>query len=390
MIPGRTDSPLNRLLIVGQLPPPVHGSNVMAELLWQSLKSLGYQVEMVQKTFSRDMREVERFSFRKLLRIFTISARLVQALQSFKPGVCIYFNTVKFRALVTDALYLFSLRLFQVPYLLYSHGKGLRTLGDSANPLKRFVVRGAIAQSAGALVLGDRLKADFRPYLDEDKMFVLPNALPDQAGSRLAPREGRNPRVQVLFLSNLIETKGPMEFLLMAKEVAARASEVSFVLAGPPVEEVFYRKLLAFIERENLTDRVEVPGGLFGEAKSEFLRKSDIFVYPTHRDASPLVIIEAMQWGLPVVSSTEGAIPEVVLDGVTGYIVNPRDIHQLTERVLRLVNGSELRRRMGAAGRKRYETHYTIEDYQRNVTGAISYFNNLILSGKIRRYDLPR
>ncbi|MGQ9689618.1 MAG: glycosyltransferase family 4 protein, partial [Desulfobaccales bacterium] len=343
MIQRRTNIPLNRLLIVGQLPPPVHGSNVMAELLWQSLQSLGYQVEMVQKTFSRDMREVERFSFRKLLRIFTISARLVQALQSFKPGVCIYFNTVKFRALVIDALFLFILRLFRVPYILYSHGKGLRTLGDSANPLKRFVVRGAIAQSAGALVLGERLKADFRPYLEENKMFVLPNALPDQAGSRLPPREGRNPRVQVLFLSNLIETKGPMEFLRMAKEVAARASEVSFVLAGPPVEEVFYRKLLAFIERENLTDRVEVPGGLFGEAKAEVFRKSDIFIFPTKKEALPLVILEAMQWGLPVVSSAEGAIPEVVVDGVTGFIVNPRDIAQLTDRVLRLVNDPELR-----------------------------------------------
>jgi glycosyltransferase involved in cell wall biosynthesis len=79
-----------------------------------------------------------------------------------------------------------------------------------------------------------------------------------------------------------------------------------------------------------------------------------------------------------VVSSDEGAIPEVVVDGVTGYIVNPRDIAQLTDRVLRLVHDRELRLRMGAAGRKRYEGHYSIEAYQKNLARALDFFHGLV------------
>jgi glycosyltransferase involved in cell wall biosynthesis len=59
---------------------------------------------------------------------------------------------------------------------------------------------------------------------------------------------------------------------------------------------------------------------------------------------------------------------------VTGYIVNPRDIAQLTDRVLRLVHDPELRLRMVTAGRKRYEQMYTIEAYQRNLKKAVDFF----------------
>jgi glycosyltransferase involved in cell wall biosynthesis len=369
--------PSNRFLIFGQLPPPVHGSNVMAELFWRSLQNLGYQVEVVQKTFSRDMRQVERFSLGKVLKIFTISARLGQALRRGRPWLCFYFITVKFRAFIIDAFFLAIIRLFKVPYILYCHGQGLRLMGTSGNSLKRYVVHRTIAKAAGALVLGERLREDLSPYLEMERIFVLPNALPDRAGEPVPKRERHNPEVQVLFLSNLIETKGPWEFLLMAKEVGTKAPDVRFVLAGPPVEEVFYRKLLAFIERENLADRVEVPGGLFGEAKGEVFRKSDIFVFPTHHEAFGLVNLEAMQWGLPVISSDEGAIPEVVVDGVTGFIVNPRDINQLTDRVLRLVNDRDLRLRMGKAARKRYEEHFSIEAYQKNLARALEFFKSL-------------
>ncbi len=363
-----------RILIVGQLPPPVHGSNVMAELFWDSLQKLGCQVDLVQKTFSRNIQQLERFSFGKVWRIFTISAKLVLVLWRRRPDLCFYFNTVKFQAFIIDAFFLALIRLFKVPYVLYSHGKGLGAIGKSSNPLKKFVVHQTISRALGALVLGERLKEDLRPYLEEKRLYVLPNAMPDQTNGQDLPKRRERADVQVLFLSNLIESKGPWEFLQMAKEVAAQAPQVHFVLAGLPVSHGFSKKLVSFIEQEGLQGKVKLPGGLFGEDKARVFRESDIFVYPTKKDALPLVLIEAMKWGLPVISSDEGAIPEVVVDGVTGFIVNPRDIGQLTDRVLRLVKDPELRLRMGAAGRKRYEEHYTIEAYHKNLSEAVKFF----------------
>jgi len=60
-------------MIIGQLLAPVHGSNVMTAILLESLQNLGYKIEIVQKTFSRTMNEVEKISFRKVLKVFLIS-----------------------------------------------------------------------------------------------------------------------------------------------------------------------------------------------------------------------------------------------------------------------------------------------------------------------------
>ena len=346
----------------------------MAALFMESLQKLGHEVEIIQKTFSRTMNEVEKISFLKALKVFTISYQLFQSLRSRRPDLCFYFNTVKLRAFVVDALFLLILRFFKVPYILYSHGQGLRHLGTGSNPFSRALVRKTLGGATGALVLGERLKKDLTPYLKTNRLYVLPNAIPDQTGGRVPSRTRDNPTVKILFLANLIESKGPWEFLQMAREVAARAPHARFILAGPQVDEDFYRRLLDFIAKENLDELVALPGGLYGADKERVFRESDIFVYPSHNDAFPLVILEAMQWGLPVISSDEGAIPEVVVDGVTGYIVNPRDIAQLTDRVLRLVHDPELRLRMGKAGRQKYEEHYSIEAYRKNLARALKYF----------------
>jgi glycosyltransferase involved in cell wall biosynthesis len=80
---------------------------------------------------------------------------------------------------------------------------------------------------------------------------------------------------------------------------------------------------------------------------------ADVFVLPTGGDAMPFAILEAMAAGLPVLSTRVGAVPEVVVDGATGILVRPGDVAALTEALQRLVAQPELRREMGAAGRRR-------------------------------------
>lgn len=88
-----------------------------------------------------------------------------------------------------------------------------------------------------------------------------------------------------------------------------------------------------------------------------------------------MVNLEAMQWRLPVISTHEGAIPEVVLDGVTGFIVNPKDIEAMTDRVAQLIEDPGLRRKMGEAGRAHYERCYTIDAYEKRLGEAIEFFS---------------
>jgi glycosyltransferase involved in cell wall biosynthesis len=356
----------------------MHGSNVMAALFLESLQKLGYRVKMIQKTFSKKVEEVEKFSLGKLAKIPFLGLKVVRQLFKEKPDICFYFITVSLAGFLLDTLYISLLRLFNVPYVLYCHGKGFKALEKSYG-FMRLILTNILGNAKGALVLGERLKEDLSPYLDPARMFVLPNAIPDNTTGHKPPDFRDKAKIQVLFLSNLIPSKGVLEFLQMANLVAVRAPNVHFILAGPKFSENFYQILLDFIQREGLENIVELPGGLYGEKKNQAFRESDIFVFPTYYEFETfgLVNLEAMQWSLPIISSNEGSIPEVVVDGKNGFIVNPKDIPQLVDRVLRLLNDRELRLRMGLEGRKMFSKYFTIDQYQKNLANAIKFFQNI-------------
>ncbi|RLB00740.1 MAG: glycosyltransferase family 1 protein, partial [Deltaproteobacteria bacterium] len=109
-------------------------------------------------------------------------------------------------------------------------------------------------------------------------------------------------------------------------------------------------------------------GPLYGTEKVRELVSSDIFVFPTHPpEAFPLVILEAMAVGLPIVSTEVGSIPEIVADGVNGFVVPPRNPQALASAVVHLIKDEIMRQNFGRASRRLFEERYTFESYRKNL-----------------------
>ena len=370
-----------KILVVSQLPPPVHGSTVMTRRFMEALSKRGIDAFIIERPFSRSQEEVENVSFAKLLKIPLLFFRLLKALLFYKPTLTIFFITVELRSFIIDCSLLFLLRLFNVDYVLYMHGKGLKRWGkESIFPI-RFIANKILSASLGGIALGEKLKNDVNGYIPDERIKVIPNGIPDVAYHRWKNRTQNRPKelLTVLYLSNLIPDKGPMNFLKMAKRVLGEENEVRFIVAGPSESDEFTDSLMNYIKDEGLSDHVLMPGGVYGEEKNIIFENADIFVFPSYysKEAFPLVNVEAIQWGLPVVSSDEGAVPEVVNDCLNGFIVNPKDIDGLTARVLTLIRDSDLRFRMGRIGREKFEQKYSLQAYERNVARALKYFKHL-------------
>lgn len=94
--------------------------------------------------------------------------------------------------------------------------------------------------------------------------------------------------------------------------------------------------------------------------------QADIFVFPTfyHNESFPLVNLEAMQYKLPIVSTDEGGIRDIVEDGVTGFIVPKEDAAVLAKKIAVLVDDEGLRGKMGEAGYKRYKELFTLSIFE--------------------------
>lgn len=90
-----------------------------------------------------------------------------------------------------------------------------------------------------------------------------------------------------------------------------------------------------------------------------FLRAADIFVLPSLWEGFGLVLIEAMSFSKPVVATNVGGIPEIVSDGLVGFICNPNDPESLADAIIKLIKNPSLRDEMGKEGKKRVETFFT-------------------------------
>jgi glycosyltransferase involved in cell wall biosynthesis len=169
---------------------------------------------------------------------------------------------------------------------------------------------------------------------------------------------GAAERPVVLLPGRLTAFKGT-EALLDAVSRLSPADRPSLVFAGdnPRYEPA----LLAYAEKLGLRENVEITGWMDQAALRDAVSKADVVVTPsTYADPFNLGNIEAMSTGRPVVASSLGGGPEIVVDGETGYLVDPADQSTFATKLAALLSDPELRRRFGLAGRSRVEERFTL------------------------------
>ena len=98
----------------------------------------------------------------------------------------------------------------------------------------------------------------------------------------------------------------------------------------------------------------------YQEDVGPFFAAFDVFVLPSGNEGTPVTAIEALASGCPVVATRVGGVPDVVDDGVDGFLVAPGDVGELASRLGELARDAELRARMGTAGRERMQTRYAV------------------------------
>ncbi|MDR1561541.1 MAG: glycosyltransferase family 4 protein, partial [Dysgonamonadaceae bacterium] len=136
------------------------------------------------------------------------------------------------------------------------------------------------------------------------------------------------------------------------------------------------------VEKKNLTDKVFAHGAKYGKGKEDFFIETDIFVFPTfyHNECFPLVILEAMQYGLPIISTNEGGITDIIEDGITGYIVEKQNPAALAKRIEDLILDKDLRVHMGQAGQQKFRELYTLECFEKRLCEIL----NIVLKSNMK------
>ena len=164
----------------------------------------------------------------------------------------------------------------------------------------------------------------------------------------------------VLFLGRLEAEKGIYDLLEAVAAVRANVPDLRLVCAG----EGDRIGVARYAERLGIADAVKFTGWVGPSGKRALLEHAAVFALPSYKEALPASLIEAMGSGIPVIASPVGGIPEVVVDGATGFLVGAGDTQSLRRALERLLADRALARRVGEAARQavfsKFDAHRAI------------------------------
>jgi len=278
-----------------------------------------------------------------------------QAIKSFKPDLVHAHST---KAGFAARLCCFILRF--KPVLFTAHGWAFT---EGRPYWKRWLLAQAerLAARATTRIIcvseHDRELALQFGVARQDKLVVVHNGitpwLPTQGGgARIRRGLGLQNTTTITFVGRLVPQKDVLTLLSAMKDLPnGKLLMIGDGELRPQVED--------FIHQNELEDRVVLLGTRYDVP--DILADSDIFVLPSRWEGLPYVVIEASMAGLPVVATRVGGIPELVEDGVTGFLVPPGNPEALSEAIQRLLDNKDLRHQMGRAGREKALREFTSE-----------------------------
>ncbi|HOG16688.1 MAG TPA: glycosyltransferase family 4 protein [Syntrophales bacterium] len=180
---------------------------------------------------------------------------------------------------------------------------------------------------------------------------------PAVADGGVRARSRRGP-LEILFVGNVIPRKGL--HTLVSTLGRLRGEDWHLTVAGSLSADIPYAaQVRGLAAGAGIEDRVAWTGPVSDGRLADLLGTSHCLAVPSFYEGFGIVYLEAMAYGLPVIGSTAGAVPEVVADGVEGFLVAPGDEAALADRIGRFLRDRELLARMGLAARKRYAGHPT-------------------------------
>jgi glycosyltransferase involved in cell wall biosynthesis len=350
------------VLVVGQTPPPYGGQAMMIHRLVHS-ELEGVKIVHVRMGFSSSMGEIGRFRLSKLFHLISLITQITYhrvvngaRVLYYPPGGPQKVPMFRDIVLLGCTRWMFDKTIF------HFHASGLAELYVRLPEWQRVLFRAAYFDVDAAVRISELTPEDGE-LIEAQREFIVPNGIddpwPNLPERSNAPASVDRP-LQILYVGVLHEGKGLLTLVNACQRLNSNGVEFQLQLMGQPESEGFLARLQARIAAAEIGQQVRFLGVLNGEDKWAAYARADVLCHPTYYDTVPVVVLEAMASGLPVVSTNHSGVPSLVDDGHTGLLVNPRDDSALAEALRLVAIDGHLRLSMGTAGRARFEREFTL------------------------------
>ncbi len=397
-----------KLLVFAHTPPPHHGQSFMVQVMLDGLKAEDsgainrptIECFHVNARYSRDLEDVGGFRFEKLWLVFRYSAQALR--HRFKHGVkTLYYIPAPARKtpLFRDWIALLICRPFFSRVIFHWHAVGLGEWSQTkAGRLTSWLTRRLLGNADLSIVLSKFNEAD-AARLNPRRIEVVSNGIPDPCPhfhttllQRRRQRRAERQRlldtpaaaaqstdptaepINVLFLAHCTREKGlfdALEAVALANETLRRKNSKGrfrLTVAGNFVTE---DERATFFERVKLLDgatHCEHVGFVSGSTKTKRLEEAEIFLFPTFyaNEGQPVNLIEAMAFGLPIVTTRWRSIPEFLPGDYPGLVAT-HDVPALAQALLAVAPAED-----GERFRLIYEREFSVQQHIAKLANALA------------------
>jgi len=365
---------MKRILFLSPLPPPFYGSGISSKMCLEILKADGrFEVTNIKTNYSKQLSDIGKINISKIKGLIHVAIQIRHFIKDFDPEIIYYMPATSDFGLLRDSLFLGIIKMSN-PRKLILHIRTLLLKKDWDNPLKKSMLK-RLLHCDKVIILGPELIENLNGQVDRNKIFILPNAIPNSLSDKefesLNNRRRKSDHLDLLFLSLLEESKGWFKLLEACKLLCDDGVKFTCHFVGDWRSDQEKQKFYRFIRKNNLSENIVYHGMLIGKEKSEMLAKADILVFPTENDAFGRVIIEAMEYGVPVIANNVGTIPSIIDNGKTGFILEKNQADEICTYILKLQN-KDYRKLMGIKSRVRFLERFTIGTYRNRFIDIIN------------------
>jgi glycosyltransferase involved in cell wall biosynthesis len=278
-----------------------------------------------------------------------------------------HINVSSHGSSVRKPVMLWTCRLLRIPAILHLHASEYQEFFAGLPSPAKLLLRRTFAAADAVLVLG----RSYREYVcgelavPAEKVTVLLNGSPGPDAAPKLHARGSGP-LRILFLGRLGNRKGVPELLRALADSRVRAAAWSATLAGDGEIEQYRSQVAAL----GLEERVSFPGWVDADRTRRLLLESHLLVLPSRAEGLPMSVIEAFAYAVPVVSTSVGAIADIVEHDVNGIIVPAGDSIALADAILTLLNDEPLRLRLARSARRTWEERLNISSYAQDLTSC--------------------
>jgi len=365
-----------KILICGILPPPNFGHSMMYKALMESAFVAEFDVIFFNMKFW-SYEQHKKVTAAKLLKFIQYYFQFIGLILMHRPKYVLYAMSFDKMPFPKDFVFCMTGKLLGRRIIVHDMGQYIRELYEALGGFQKKMLKFMMARVTASIVLGEVTRKVYEGFMDVNRVYAVPGAVADSrnivgAGSKPARLEDQ---IEILYFSFLQRSKGVFTALKAMRQVVAALPSVHFTFAGPVESDRFLTEITTYIQANDLERHFTYVGYVGEEEKrTEYFRNCDIYIFPTLRDVFGLVLLHAMAEGRPIVASEEGAIPEIVDDGQTGFLFSKGDDKALAEKILFLIKDPNLRLAMGEKGRQKFEKMYMYEVYAKRMIEVFKKF----------------